>query len=241
MRWRRRLTLLFAPSLVLAWSCATVSDVPTADVDPTIPELDASWSPSPKKPGRPAPKTPIEVPDDAGADAPAEPRDTGAPRFPAGTPRAARGDIVITEIMFDPSGPEPANEWIEVWNGRSSARSLAGLTMRDGAERTHVIEGEVAVAPNGYVVLVRDREAAVAAGVPAAAIVYEYGAALTSSEGVQLSNGASGAVALFDGESEVTSVAYGKYQFVNVDGQSCQADAKGEWVLAPATPGEGSR
>jgi hypothetical protein len=249
-RLRHRLSLLLAPSVVLAWSCATATDAPSRDFDPNIPEVDASWTPQPKKPGGAkgpgstsgsAPEPGSVETSDAGADTGTH-APTPPPTFSPGTPRAARGDVVITEVMFDPTGPEPASEWIEIWNGKSSARSLAGLTLRDGAGRTHLIAGamgEVAVAPDRYVVLVRDRAAAIASGVPADAIVYEYGAGLTSSEGIQLANGASGAIAVFDGESEITSVAYGSHQFTNVDGRSAQADTQGNWSLAPATPGIG--
>jgi hypothetical protein len=192
------------------------------------------------------------APDPSAGPTPGSTRDSGAdtgthspappppPTFSPDTPRAARGDVVVTEVMFDPTGPEPASEWIEIWNGKSSARSLAGLTLRDGAGRTHLIAGamgEVAVAPNRYVVLVRDRAAALASGVPAEAIVYEYGTGLTSSEGIQLANGASGAIALFDGDTEISGIAYGASQFTNVDGRSAQADDSGAWTLAPATPG----
>lgn len=154
--------------------------------------------------------------------------------------------MAITEVMFDPAGPEPAGEWFEVWNGTSGARSLAGLTLRDGAGRVHVIAGEmgeVAVGPNQYAVLVRDRDAAVASGVPEGAIIYAYGtadgAALSAREGIQLSNGGNGAIALLDGDAEIASVAYGALRFTDVEGRSAQADDRGEWVLAPATPGAG--
>lgn len=228
---------------MLAGSCASAPEGSSHDVDPSIPELDASWSPQPRKPTVPAEPLPAAPARDAGVDTGAPPTPTlPPPPTDHSTPRAARGEVVITEVMFDPTGPEPASEWFELWNGKSSARSLAGLTLRDGAGRTHVIAGgtgAVAVPPGRYVVLVRDRAAAIAGGVPADAIVYEYGAGLTSSEGIQLANGASGAIALFDGEAEITGVAYGANQFTSVDGRSAQVDTSGTWTLAAATPGAG--
>ena len=245
---------MLGPSLVLAWSCASAPDNHEHDVDPNIPELDASWSPRPKKPGAPdEPLTPVPAGDLAdasggsdasvGGAADAAPKPL-APPTDHEMPRAARGEVVITEVMFDPTGPEPASEWFEIWNGKASARSLAGLTLRDGAGRTHVIVGamgEVAVPPDRYVVLARDRAAAVAGGVPAETIVYEYGTNLTSSEGIQLANGASGAIALFDGDAEISSIAYGANQLTNVDGRSAQLDDTGTWKLATATPGAATR
>lgn len=246
MRWRFGLPVTLAPSLVLAWVCATAPEAPAMDQDPTVPELDASWAPRPGRPSAPDGSVVVapEPEPDAGTDSAAAP----APVFPPSTPRAGRGDVVITEVMFDPTGPEPASEWFELYNGRLAARSLAGLRLKDGAGRTHVIAGEagaVAVAPGAYGVLVRDRAVAIASGVPESAIVYEYGAGLGPGEGIQLANGTSGAITLLDpgeasdpeAEVEITSVAFGRVGFVDVEGRSAQADDSGGWTLAAATPG----
>ena len=245
MRIRRHIAVVLAPSIVLAWSCATEPALePRADVDPSIPEIDASWSPRPKSPV-------LEV--DASGDE--EPRvlvDAAAPEPPpqvAPVQRAAAGEIAITEVMYDPLGEEPASEWLEVHNETTAARSLAGLTIHDGADRTHTVAGDVVIAAGAYVVLARDREAALLDGVPASAIAYVYGAGQSAAQGVLLANGASGAVRIFDGTTELTNCAYGGYRFTDASGRSVQlvtsatydagsgAASTGRWCSATPTPG----
>ncbi len=120
-----------------------------------------------------------------------------------------RGDILITEVLYDPAGTEPSGEWFEVLNTTSSARRLSGLTIHDGAGRTHVIGNGVVVGPGDFAVLVRSRVAAASAQVPSSAIVYEYGASLVDSLGVQLANSASGSVSLRDGAMIIAKADYG--------------------------------
>lgn len=131
---------------------------------------------------------------------------------PASGTRPKPGELKVTEVMYDPSGSEPAEEWIEIVNVANAPRILNGLTIRDGGKRTHVVPltpPAVVVAPNVHVVLVRNRAAAVATGVPMASIGYEYGAGVPDTAGLLLSNGTNGAVTILDGGTEIVSVPYG--------------------------------
>jgi hypothetical protein len=125
---------------------------------------------------------------------------------------AAQGELLITEVMYNPSGSEPDDEWIEVTNVTSGSRVLTGLTLEDGSGRTHVIQTgatKLEIAPGAAVVLARNKSAAVAAHVPSSGIVYEYGAGLAASTGIQLANGSTGAVILRASSVVVSQVAYG--------------------------------
>lgn len=207
-------------SACLAWACAmSPQSEPAPNIDPTLPGVDASWNPSPEKPsekspsssssssgstssssstsGGPQPKVGSDAGDDGG----------GAPQVVASKP--AQGEVVISEVMFDPSTTEPPSEWIEVHNTSSSPKLLSGLTIVDGGNRTHVIGGNVVVAPSAYVILARSTAAAVAAKVPAGAIAYEYGAGLADNVGVQLANGTTGGVFLKDGTNVIAQADYG--------------------------------
>lgn len=154
-------------------------------------------------------------------------------------PKPTPGEVLITEVMFDPSTPEPLGEWIEVHNTSSSARSLSGLTLYDGAGRAHVIAAGVTLAGGAYKVLVRNQAGAVAAKVPVAAILYDYGAGLDDASGVLLTNGATGAVRLRDGATEIAQAAYGGW-FSSPSGKSVQlatttyaaSQAKAGWCLS---------
>jgi hypothetical protein len=65
-------------------------------------------------------------------------------------PGAKRSHVVINEVMANPNGPEPQQEWIELYNDGSSAVSLAGYALED-AQGTSVLpdamlaEGELAL------------------------------------------------------------------------------------------------
>jgi hypothetical protein len=103
-------------------------------------------------------------------------------------PGPFRGDLLITEVMFDPLGPTPQAEWFEVYNATGSPLSLSGLTIQDGYEDSHVIAGgpSVMLAANAYGVLVRDRITAFLVGIPTPSVVYEYGTGLADDQGIEL-------------------------------------------------------
>ena len=68
------------------------------------------------------------------------------------------GDLVITEIMADPEGPDEGREWFEIYNASSEAIDLAGLTLvytrADGsAARAHVVASSLELAAGDYVVV----------------------------------------------------------------------------------------
>ncbi len=212
-----------APMLTVAlvWGCAQsgAGDV-TPEVDPSLPEVDASWSPSPDMPNkdgadagkRDTGASASSSEDEKAAPTPAAP-DTGAsdttkPSTPS-TPKPLQGEVLITEVMYDPFTNEPTTEWIEVHNTASGARTLSGLTIVDGGNRTHVIAASITIDPGAYVVLARSKAAATTAKIPVAAIVYEYGTGLPDNAGIQLANGASGGVWLRDGTSTIAQADYG--------------------------------
>jgi Lamin Tail Domain len=143
---------------------------------------------------------------DAGSDAGDAGVDAGNDAGDSGTGSAvkpAQGEVVISEVMYNPSTAEPDSEWIEIYNAAAGPRRLSGLVLKDGGNRSHTIGAGVDVAAGAYVVLAAKRTAAVAAKVPDAAILYEYGTTLA------LANGTNGAISLFDGATEIARARYG--------------------------------
>lgn len=167
------------------------------------------------EPGDPEPDPrddpPPPPPRDAGANDASQPVDAG----PTPAPRPKPGELFITEIMFDPSGPEPSEEWFELFSIATQTVSLNGLLVRDGAGRVHGVPADppVLLAPAAHKVFVRNRAQAIATGVPPSAILFDYGAGDPDTGGVLLSNSASGAVSLMDGGAEIVKVAYGPFGF----------------------------
>ncbi len=91
----------------------------------------------------------------------------------------AAGDFIVTEVMIDPDSTDTGNEWIELFNPKSSAANLTGLTLYkhnlDGtSETTHTIASG-SVPANGYFVM-----GDVRSGTNPAWINYTYGAGLGS-------------------------------------------------------------
>jgi hypothetical protein len=169
-------------------ACQSSSD----EVPPTPPQEDAS-------PGDDDAQAPPDVqkpPDDAPADTP-------------GVVKPAAGEVLISEVMYDPSGTEPDQEWVEVYNATTEPRLLTGLTLKDGGNRTAPISATLVIAPHDFVVLARDKTAAIAAQVSENAIVFEYGAGQPPTSGILLANSGGGAVWLMDGTVTIAGAQYG--------------------------------
>ena len=216
--------------------------------DPSLPGVDAGNSAVPGRPGADG--------TDAASDASASSNggtDSGAKSAFAGDaaasgpPKPAAGEVLSTEITYSTFTPEPASEWIEIYSKATSDRSLGGLTLKDGGGRTHVIAAGLTIAPSTYVILARDKTAAISAKVPAMAIVYEYGTGLPDNAGIVLANGSTGGISLLDGATTLVSVPYGPW-FSQSGGSSLELkalDASQEstsagWCLALKTWTTGS-
>ena len=132
--------------------------------------------------------------------------DTSVPETSTGgAVKPAQGELLITEVMYNPTTAEPDTEWFEVTNTASGPRLLSGLTLADGSGHSETIGSAPAVAPGAYVVLARSKASATGtAKVPAASIVYEY-ATLT------LANSTTGAITIKDGATTIAQSPYGNF------------------------------
>jgi hypothetical protein len=171
----------------------------------------------PNQPGDPEPPPepgPPPSAKDAGEATKADsslPVDSGPP--PGVRPKV--GELFITEIMYDPSGAEPTEEWFEVFSIANTPVTLNGILLRDGAGRSHIIPAtpELPLAPGAHKLFVRNQPAAIATGVPANTILAEYGTGDPDTGGVILANGATGSISIYDGATELVTVAYGGFAF----------------------------
>jgi hypothetical protein len=67
------------------------------------------------------------------------------------------GDLVITEVMANPSGADEGNQWFEIHNASTAVKDLAGLVVSHGrpdgsSTKTHVMR-PVTIDPGQYLVL----------------------------------------------------------------------------------------
>ena len=224
---RQRLVPLSLVSLLLAGACALGGPPPNDDTNtgtrPPVSSsgdvVDGATSSSSSGFIDSGPREDATVGSDAGLDAKADTM-TSVDASDASFPRLSAGDLLITEVMYNPSGPEPTAEWIEVHNPGVVSRSLLGLTLFDSAGRTHTITSNIMVAPGAYAVLARKTTDT---GVPVAKIVYEYGLGVPPGSGIQLTNSNSGLVSIRDGATVVSEAKYGAF---GVGGEGATAQLK---------------
>ena len=81
--------------------------------------------------------------------------------------RAASSTLVISEVLYDPSGPEPDNEWFELYNLSGSTIDLSSYKIGDeetqgGGEGMKQFPGSASIAP-GQVIVIANRATAFAA------------------------------------------------------------------------------
>jgi len=61
--------------------------------------------------------------------------------------------VIINEAMADPSGPEPAEEWVELHNAGEGAAEMTGWTLRDQGSQVEI--PPTRLEPGAFVLLVR--------------------------------------------------------------------------------------
>lgn len=96
--------------------------------------------------------------------------------------------VVINEVMINPDAvSDSRGEWIELYNSSSNPVSLLGWTVTDGKRDMFIIDEDIVISPDGYVVLARCSDPLRNGGVHAD---FEY-------SGMYLANGGD-AILIFD-------------------------------------------
>lgn len=124
------------------------------------------------------------------------------------------GDILITEIMFDPTAlSDTEGEWIEIYNNSGRIINLENLILERDNTNKHVISSSIELLPNEYYVLARTSYATDVNN------VYVYGTSITLPN-----NG--GIISLYnvnegtEQENLIFSVNYGASNFPRPSGAS---------------------
>ncbi|RMG19331.1 MAG: lamin tail domain-containing protein [Deltaproteobacteria bacterium] len=126
-----------------------------------------------------------------------------------GSARAPRahGELVIDEILYDPSGlADNLGEWFELYNPTSDPLTLAGCVLA-GKSRSEVL-GDLVVPPRGYVTFARSQEVSFT---PDALF------------GVPLTN-TGGSISITCGGITIDEVAYGGGGFPSLSGRALSLD-----------------
>jgi hypothetical protein len=140
---------------------------------------------------------------------------------------ATPGDLVITEIMNNPSGADNLREWFEVFNTRGFPIDLDGWTIRDDGGENHTIDtGGVpaTVAPGAFGVVAQINVPEVNGGLPTGSVVWTF-------SGLTLNNTADEIILLDPLGIEVDRVAYDESDgWPDTDGASLRLDVISETV-----------
>lgn len=88
----------------------------------------------------------------------------------------AHGDLLITEVMYDPSAlSDTEGEWFEIYNNSGRLLDLGGLILDRDGTNSHTISGPLELEAGGYMVFMRTETATDAMG------GYIYGTSITLS------------------------------------------------------------
>lgn len=159
-----------------------------------------------------------------------------APLDPRLTVSSYAGQIVINEVMADPSAVADVDgEWFEVTNRGTAAVDIQGWTIASNNDANHTIASSVSVPAGGYVVLAKSSNSATNGGVT---VNYAYGSAnlANSSDWIALRDGSGASV---DSVSWSTAMPAGSSRGAT-DPDSDNLDAKGSnWHTSSATYGSG--
>ena len=162
-----------------------------------------------------------------------------APAGPVATVNA--GEVLVAEVMFDPSFVDgDLGEWIEVRNVSGADVDLQGVVVQDDDDAGFVIDRALPLAAGGAVVLGPSADTSVNGGVPVD-FAYSIDAVKLGNEGDAITLVANGvAIDTFTWDATVFAVAEGSaLQLAPAVTDPADNDAVSAWCLATSPYGAG--
>jgi len=152
----------------------------------------------------------------------------------------AVGDLVISEIMWDPTKvADYRGEWIEIYNASGSSLNLNGLVINSANNSGHTINGDVVLPPSSQVLL-NVRSSSGVNGGTVGDYTYDY---------TQVSLAKSDSVSLVADGTTIDSVSYNFTSFPTTAGKSLTLspttltassnDNGSNWCMGSSTYGDG--
>lgn len=205
---------------------ASMCETPTPPPAPPPPPPAPTPTPPPPTPTpEPTPPPPPPSPEPTPPPPPPSPEPTPPP-----PPPAPEGSVVISEIMYAPSGVDAEREWIEIMNGSSEAVDLSDWAFFESGTNHGLTlsQGSATISAGGFAIIA-DNAAQFLADYPSfAGTLFDSAFSLVNSGET---------ISLTDAEGNTLSeVTYSSSQGALDDGNSLQRMGEG-WVAATPTPG----
>ncbi|OGG51117.1 hypothetical protein A2763_02130 [Candidatus Kaiserbacteria bacterium RIFCSPHIGHO2_01_FULL_54_36] len=153
-------------------------------------------------------------------------------------PNFAVAQIVISEFLYDASGSDSGQEFVELFNAGNASVDLTGWKISDGSNHTlnappkNGGTGSIILAPGSYALIVDDAEAFLAA---------HRGVHGTVIDTVLNFNNSDGSVGITDADGTIVeSISYTKDSGAAGDGNSLTRQSATDKIFVVATPSPGA-
>ncbi len=153
------------------------------------------------------------------------------------------GDVVISEILYDPFGAEPANEWVELYNPTSGSIDVSGWVLTDDVTWPYALEGQcvipasTSISSEGFLVI-------------APSDIAGINEVVCTISGTFLLENSGDTLALYNGSAASAEMVFGSHN-INYPGFGTPGDSRGltnpmagwskysaDWAVeSPTTPG----
>lgn len=148
------------------------------------------------------------------------------------------GELVITEVMKNPTAAGDESEWIELYNPSDAARRLDGCTLSDDGGESHTLAAGVTVPARGYIVLGRSGDRAANGGFVPDYVYAGFTLGNTADEIVVTCGGA--VIDRLQWTDQWPSWAGASMSLGRSPPDATSNDFRGAWCDAPARYGDGT-
>ncbi len=147
-------------------------------------------------------------------------------------PLMAFGQVIVSEIMYNPAGSDDGREWVEAQNIGEASIDISGWRFFEGNanHKLLIVQGNTYLQPGGFAVLASNPSAFLLDFPGFAGTLFDSSFSLNNTSGETL--------ALKDGKGVVVSeVNYKPVWGAGGDGNSLQL-ISGSWIASAPTPGK---
>ena len=142
----------------------------------------------------------------------------------------AHAQVIISEVMYDPSGPNLGRQWIEVWNEGSATAAISrwAIEAEGKGHPLRLVQGTSTLLSGEHAVIAADPKKFLADWPAFSGTLLRAAISL---------RGRGDALALKNGTADQDRVSYSSDSGAVGDGRSLNRDSLGGWLALGPTPG----